>query len=506
MQYLYNLGLKFYDIADKNSDRIAIKYFDKEYTYSEINTLSNQIAHYLVDNKISENNVVGIFNNKTLYGFASMLACLKIGAIYVNLDITSPAERLKKIIETCRPNVFLNDFEVKDDIFTKSETPSIQLNNKAFQSEIKKLDRSNLELTKNISGNAPAYIMFTSGSTGFPKGAAMSHDNVLKFIDWGKQTYKITTQDTFTNVNPLYFDNSVFDFYMSLLNGATLAPFSYETIKDARKTVDYANIINPTIWFSVPSLLVYLITTKSFKETDMPNLRVYTFGGEGFPKPKLKQLYDMFGDRVRFVNVYGPTECTCICSSYDITKEDFNDLSRLAPLGKIAPNFKAVILPGKESKEGELCLGGMHVGLGYYNDIERTEKSFIQNPLNKATRELVYKTGDIVKKDPDGLLHFIGRIDNQIKHMGYRIELEEIEAAFNSLEYINECGVIYKKLKVGGQIIAFISTKNITDKKRINQDIKKNLPPYMVPKSIKFLDILPKNKNGKIDRIELEKY
>jgi len=348
------------------------------------------------------------------------------------------------------------------------------------------------------------YIMFTSGSTGFPKGAAMTHANLMSLIEWSRATYDITTNDVFTNVNPLYFDNSVFDFFASLFNAATLAPFSYETLKDPNAIVKYANSVKPTIWFSVPSMLVYLLTTKALSEKDLTTLRVFTFGGEGFPKPKLKKLYELFGDRVELINVYGPTECTCICSSYKISEKDFEDMVSLASLGKIAPNFSAVLLDAKDGGF-ELGLSGTQIGVGYYNDKERTEKSFIQNPHNRLFREIIYKTGDLVSIDDQGYLFFNGRVDNQIKHMGYRIELEEIESIVNNISGVNECGVIYKKLSIGGHIISYVAGESNLNKEYLLQELRNLLPPYMIPKIIRIVDVLPKNRNGKIDRVELKK-
>ena len=347
--------------------------------------------------------------------------------------------------------------------------------------------------------------MFTSGSTGFPKGALMSHGNVLNLISWGQTTFNVRPEDVFTNANPIYFDNSVFDFYTSLFSGACLVPFLTETVKDSRSLVAAVNEAKCTIWFSVPSLLVYLLTTKALKSTDFTSLSRIAFGGEGFSKPKLKQLYDLFGNRIQLFNVYGPTECTCICSSYLISEKDFENMNELAPLGYMAPNFGYEILPFDETKEeyGELGLTGPNVGLGYYNDEERTSKSFVQNP-NKQFYQRIYKTGDLVEKRDDGYIYFKGRIDNQIKHMGYRIELEEVESAINSLKYINETGVIYRRISNDlGYIAAFVSVNDHKTDLEIAEELEKILPVYMLPKKIIILDALPKNRNGKIDRTQL---
>jgi D-alanine--poly(phosphoribitol) ligase subunit 1 len=285
-------------------------------------------------------------------------------------------------------------------------------------------------------------------------------------------------------------------------------PLSHELVKNARQVVQAINDSGCTIWFSVPSLLVYLLTTKALSANDFKTVRRISFGGEGFPKNKLKQLFGLFSHRMTLYNVYGPTECTCICSSYIISEKDFENMNELAPLGNMAPNFGYAIIPIDEANNnfGELTLIGPCVGLGYYNDVERTDKSFVQNPASRF-RQLMYKTGDVVERAANGYLHFRGRVDNQIKHMGYRIELEEVEAALSTLGYVDEVGVVYEKINAEfGQIKAFVSVSDDgIDNARISADVKNLLPPYMVPRVITLLDTLPKNANGKIDRKQLSK-
>lgn len=505
--YNYNLGLLFYSVVAETPDNSAILLNgNNRVSFIELNYLSNQIARYLLDLKINKNDVVGIFNNKIKESYALMLACLKIGAIYVNLDPTSPFDRLKKIIERCNPALLTYDQTAISTIVSDFKIPLLDIKKERFQSRLKSYSNANLEITSLISSDDPAYIMFTSGSTGFPKGAVMTHQNVLNFIYWAKKTYQINKEDILTNVNPMYFDNSIFDFFASLFNGAAMAPIDAEIVKQPTLLVSYIDKIKATIWFSVPSLLIFLITMKTLTKQVFKNVRVITFGGEGFPKPKLKFLFDLFADRIRIVNVYGPTECTCICSAYDVKTDDFDDMINLAPLGFLAPNFDYLILDenNNEVKYGELVVGGPQVGLGYYNDPEATKKSFVQNPFKKNYRNILYKTGDIVREDNNGIIHILGRADNQIKYMGYRIELEEIEAGFYTLEYINETGVVFEKFEDGlGQIKAFVTLKCQISVEKIKQDIKKVLPAYMIPRIIKILDSLPRNQNGKIDRIVL---
>jgi D-alanine--poly(phosphoribitol) ligase subunit 1 len=506
--YIYNLGLLFYSIAAESSFDSALLLNEQEkVSFEELNCLSNQIARYLLYRKINKNDVIGIFNTKSKESFALMLACLKIGAIYVNLDNDSPFERIKKIIDKCNPVLLSFDQTTILLQIRNIEIPQLDIISESFRTSLESFPDTNLDFTLSVCSDNPAYIMFTSGSTGFPKGAVMTHQNLINFILWAKQTYCIEKGDILTNVNPMYFDNSVFDFYASLFNGAAMAPVDALTVGQAKKLVAYIDKIKATIWFSVPSLLVFLITMKALTKDVFKHVRIITFGGEGFPKPKLKFLFDLFANRIRIVNVYGPTECTCICSAYDVKMEDFNDMINLAPLGFLAPDFDYLILDenNNEAKSGELVLGGPQVGLGYYNDQERTEKSFMQHPFIKNYRKVLYKTGDIVRKDKNGIIHILGRADNQIKHMGYRIELEEIEAGFNRLEYINESGAVYEKFNDGlGQIKAFVTLKSNVTIESIRHDLKKILPSYMIPRIITILDTLPRNQNGKIDRLSLK--
>jgi D-alanine--poly(phosphoribitol) ligase subunit 1 len=505
--YIYNLGLLFYKISSDRQGAPAIHHSGAgQISYNELNHLSNRIANYLQELKIGKYDVIGIFNTKEIESYALMLACLKTGVIYVNLDVSSPYERIKKIIAQCNPRyLFFDDptFFLSADKF---EVPVINIKSLEIQNHILDLNTSDLEITDHVCADNPAYIMFTSGSTGFPKGAVMTHQNLLNFINWAREEYQITSEDILTNVNPMYFDNSVFDFYSSLFNGASLAPFDSHTVKQPDLVVKRVDQVKATIWFSVPSMLVFLLTTKSLTTKEFQHIRVITFGGEGFPKPKLKQLYDLYHERVRIVNVYGPTECTCICSAYDVSEDDFLDMTKLAPLGYLAANFNYLILNKEpETGIGELALSGPQVGPGYYNDPERTNVSFIHNPDRSGIHQIIYRTGDLVREDEKGMLHIVGRTDNQIKHMGYRIELEDIESGFNSLKFVKECGVIYKKINDSlGQIIAYISVNDFADQELISREIKKILPSYMLPKQIHILNKLPKNQNGKIDRIALQ--
>lgn len=515
--YEYNLGIRFQHVAAEQSACIAV-WFDQNNntTYLSLNKLANQLARMLQDYGIVAGDVVCLAGEKSVSTFASMIACLKIGAIYCVLDPDSPVERLRKILSTCKPGILLAEpeFVIRvAEAIADLVVEIVEIDHNNITRLLRDYDESDLDVTRDISGTNPAYIMFTSGSTGFPKGAVMTHANVMNLIDWSRETFDLKPQDSLTNVNPLFFDNSVFDFYSSLFNGSRLVPFTSAEVKEPKLLVEKIDAAQCTLWFSVPSLLIFLQTMKAADGRRMKSLSRFVFGGEGYPKAKLKALFDAYSPASELFNVYGPTECTCICSSYKLSGADFDDLRGLPPLGRMAANFSYLILDDEgavvtEGNTGELCLLGPNVGLGYYNDPERTRASFVQNPLHNNYPDVMYKTGDLARFEPaDGKLYIQGRKDNQIKHMGYRVELEEIEAALNCLDYVSEAAVLHSNSTGLSRIVAVVSTNQDCPDQRIRQDLRSIIPAYMVPGVFHREDILPKNANGKVDRRHLaEKY
>ncbi|WP_219135511.1 AMP-binding protein [Janthinobacterium sp. UMAB-60] len=506
-----NLGLAFDDIAHRRAEHCALYYpaSGERVSYAQLNRLVERLTAVFHAKGLRQGQVVALFHDKSPAAFAAMLACLRLGLIYTNLDPGSPWERIRKILQTCQPALIASGFADRPfhAELTADGLPETLVLQQAL--DLATANPADMPLPPIIApdGGAPAYIMFTSGSTGMPKGAVMSHANLLWFAAWTRERFAIVPDDVISNVNPMYFDNSVFDFYSSILCGATLLPINAEQVRDTRLLVRLINQAACTLWFSVPSLLVYLLTTRALSPTDWPSLRKIVFGGEGFPKTRLRQLYELFGQRAELENVYGPTECTCICSAHTITVQDFDDMQSLAPLGLLAQNFDFEILAADSARpeRGQLFLRGPQVGLGYYNDPQRRAAAFIQNPRHNLYADIGYLTGDIVQRDSRGWLHFKGRVDFQIKHMGYRIELEEIEAALGSVSGVMECAVVYQKMgNATGEILAFAVVHAALSAEQLQEALTSLLPAYMQPRHMTILEKLPKNANGKIDRIALQ--
>ena len=515
--YEYNLGIRFQAVARRRASETALWFGEGEAVgYGELNAAANRIARLLDARGVVRGDVVCISGEKSPETFAAMLACLKLGAPYCVLDPEGPPERQRKILDTCRPKLLVagGDFLGRSgEVVAAAGVATLAKGAGELTAAAADFGDEDLAQTRDVTGENPAYIMFTSGSTGVPKGAVMTHANVLNLVAWAAETYSITDDDRLTNVNPLYFDNSVFDFYSSLFNGARLVPFSRDEVRDPKALVEKVAAARCTLWFSVPSLLIFLQTMRAADGRNLSTIRRFVFGGEGYPKAKLKGLFDAYRESAELFNVYGPTECTCICSSYKVTEEDFADVQGLPPLGRIADNFSYLIV-GEDGRAvpagetGELCLLGPNVGKGYYNDPARTAAGFVQNPENEGFREIMYRTGDLARLDPsDGKLYIQGRSDNQVKHMGYRVELEEIEAALNCLDYVSEAAALHTSVNGLSRIVAVVAAREGFEDERIRGDLGRLIPAYMIPSVFHRETSLPKNPNGKVDRRGLaEKY
>jgi D-alanine--poly(phosphoribitol) ligase subunit 1 len=499
-RYYTDAAQIFADVVRRYPGQAALVWSTAEVTtYDELDRLSNRIARLLVDRGARKRDPICLCLEKTLVTYASIVACLKLGVPYFVVDPANPAARTRTMIDRCQPVVAMVDGSADLSGFSG---PTIRLDDPETRVCLEAMADSPLQREWPIDGSDPAYIMFTSGSTGAPKGVTISQSNLVNFIQWSQDEFGTTAADVFTNLNPLFFDNSVFDIYSSLFAGAALVPFTAAIMREPKAIVSRIEALGCTVYFSVPSLLVYLQTMKLLTKTSVPSLQKVIFGGEGYPKPMLTRLFDAIGDRTRLYNVYGPTECTCICSVYPIAAGDLADPNGFAPLGHLIRNFSHVIVDesGRQvaaGEVGELCLGGPCVGVGYYNDPEQTARVFVQNPAHQRFADRVYKTGDLVREDPaDRKIHFVGRADTQIKHQGYRIELGEIEHALAAVAGVDEAAAIYTH----GRIVGVVASRHQVEPAAVKQALAKALPSFMQPERIVVVAQLLKNANGKIDR------
>lgn len=374
--------------------------------------------------------------------------------------------------------------------------------------EVREIAGEDASSAKTIDSDL-AYILFTSGSTGNPKGVMLSHLNSLTFVKSAHDFFQISTNDRFSNICPLHFDMSVFDLFVACRAGATVViiPETNATFPVKLAEVIARNRI--TVWNSVPSALSLLATYKNLNNHDLSSLRLVLFAGELFPLKYLRRLQETVPG-AKFCNMYGQTEANS--STYYWVDKLSPDTESPLPIGRAFPNFDIfalsedgtqVTVPGKT---GELYVRASTVALGYWDDVEKTDKSFVKNPLRPDLNERVYKTGDLVHLDPNGNYVFLGRKDHMIKSRGYRIEIGEIESVLcNHPEIKNAVVIPIPDELIGNRILVIVVpfTAGKITREEILQYCSPKLPKYMIPEIVEFRDSLPTTSSGKVDRKKL---
>lgn len=427
-----------------------------------------------------------------------MFGVVYSGNFYIVLDSNSPAERLQKIVDIIKPIAFVCEERNLDKLKSLSiSTAKVIDIEKAKKSKVKQeiLDVQR----KNMVSTDPIYALFTSGSTGLPKGTILTHQNVLTYIDWFVSAFDINENTIFGNQTPFYFSMSVSDIFATLVSGATfnIIPKTYFSFPIQLVRFLNERKINTIYW--VPSALSIVANLKLF-DYEKPNyLEKVLFAGEVMPNKQLNYWRRNL-PQATYANLFGPTETTDICTYYVVNRE-FSDEESL-PIGVHCDNCDTFVVDenGEQVNEigkvGELFARGAFVAYGYYDNPEKTSSAFVQNPLQKHYPELVYKTGDLVKLNEFGEYVYMGRKDFQIKHMGYRIELGEIETAASSIDKVNSNVCIYDSEK---DLIVMIYEGRLKEEE-LSEIIKQKVPHYMFPNVIVKVKQMPYNANGKIDR------
>ena len=354
-------------------------------------------------------------------------------------------------------------------------------------------------------GLDPLYVIFTSGSTGVPKGVTIANASVIDYIDWARRTYNVTETEVIGGQAPFYFDNSVLDLYLTFACGATLHLLDREQFLFLPSLIDYLRDHRIDFIFFVPSVLSNLAALKLLDDGPLPELRKVLFAGEAMPPSTLKYLREKLPHAL-LSNLYGPTEITVDCIYWIFG--DVIDEQAPVPLGVPCENSQIVFLSdegrlvGEPDTVAEICVGGIGVALGYWNDPERTRSVFIQNPEHDRYRQLIYRTGDLgYRSSKDGLIHMVGRKDDQIKHLGHRIEPGEIVSALNRVPGVVQSSVQYDAEKKA--IVAFYCAAGGGEVRGLRQALSAALPPYMIPREFLPVDGIPFTPAGKVDRAAL---
>ena len=490
------------ETAARFPDKTAYADENKEITFSELRAQARAIASELTQRGLFKK-PVAIFLEKGVDVLVSFMGAAYSCNFYSPIDVDMPGSRVNKILEVLEPAVVITTGTLREVFSAYDYKGEFLLLEEVLVSDVQ--DEA-LEAARGKGIDTDLlYVLFTSGSTGVPKGVTINHRAVIDYIDWVTETFDITEKDSFGNQAPFYFDNSILDIYSTLKTGATTYIIPKTLFAQPVLLLEYLKEkkINTIFW--VPSALIVVAKLKAFKNVDLSDtLRRVLFCGEVMPNKQLN-VWRRFLPDVQYANLYGPTEITDACTYYIVDRE-FSDEEPL-PIGFPMLNTDILVLNEKNEpvtgeEAGELCVRGTSLSMGYYKNPEKTKEAFVQNPLNQAVPELIYRTGDVVKYNERGEIVYLSRKDFQIKHMGHRIELGEIETAVSSLPEISLNCCLYDEKRQ--KIVLFIEEE--LEKAHINEKISHLVPEYMLPNKVIRVEKMPINANGKIDRVKLKEY
>lgn len=477
----------FFSSAEKFPGNIALEELNgHSFSYSELEKFVREKSAFLAANKIGKGCRVAVFAPKSIAAISTLLAILDCGATYIPIDSSIPEERLHQILSNLDPHVFI----AKAEDFPSS----IPCQNK-FVCSGSWDELSVTFLSAENHTDDLAYILYTSGSTGAPKGVCITHGNALAFVHWSLQTFAINEKDRFSSIAPLHFDLSVFDLYAAFGCGGTIVLFDDETTKNPRMMAEIISKKEISVCYATPSLFNLILNFGKPGSLDFSRLRITLFAGEVFPVKQLHELMRLWYNTT-FYNLYGPTE-TNVCTYFEIPRPVDDRQTENYPIGKVCAH-----LEGKITNEGELLIAGKNVMAGYWKRDDLNAKIFVEY----EGREF-YKTGDRISENKNGNLTFMGRLDRMIKKRGYRIEPEEIENALQHHPDVMEAAVIGEKDADGYSFLkSFIVLRKNADATLISikQYCLELLPSYMIPEKIIFCESLPKTSSGKIDLKKLE--
>ena len=475
----------------KSPNNIAIVFENTKMTYLELDQESNQLAHILLENQVKHGDIVPILMDKSLEMIVAILGILKVGAAFLPIDVQYPKERIEYMLRDSNSKILLtvSDFIYKATSNVKAL--SVELNNIIYQNQ----DKSSIEIV-NCSPDDLAYVMYTSGSTGNPKGVMITHRNIIRLA---KNNKFITFEEheRILQTGSIVFDACTFEIWCSLLNGFELYIIKKDELLDASLLQNYlAKNKITTLWITAP-LFNQLSEDNPYM---FKNVKKLLTGGDVL-SPSHINAVRAANPNLTIINGYGPTENTTFSCCFTIDKT-YNDS---IPIGRPISNSTAYVVSQTGNLlpigvPGELWVGGDGVGKGYLNNPDLTSKKFIANPFGEG---MVYRTGDLVKWRPDGTIDFIGRIDGQVKIRGYRVELGEINLQISRFDGIKDSFTVVNTINSEKVICNYFVADSEIDISALKAYLKSRLPIYMIPTYFMQLEHLPINANGKIDRSKL---
>ena len=496
------------DAADRYKDKIAVSDENENLSFIQLQKIGHSIATSLLS--VSDGGYmpepVMVFLPKSVRCIASFMGAMYSANPYVPIAYDMPPSRIQKIVDLLEGRGHIITDENGLDIIKSMSVPDTM--HIHIYNDISKQDADCDSIYKaldKVIDTDPIYIMFTSGSTGEPKGVTVPHRGAVDYALWVQRTFGIDEHTKLGNQAPFYFDNSIFDIYSMLLTGAQMNIIPETLFMFPSKLPEYIRDNNITTIFWVPTVMINVANSGALSEIEMPTLKTVAFCGEVMPNTQLN-IWRKNHPQAVYANLYGPTEISDVCTYYIVDRE-FNDSDPL-PIGRACENMRIIILNeqneiAKPNEQGELCVIGTGVSLGYWNKPEISDKVFVQNPANPFYEERIYRTGDLAYITDDGLIMYDGRMDNQVKVKGNRIELGEIECAAMCVEGVKGACAVFDA--PNEQIVLFVESTQELILRKFNNELKKYIPKYMLPSRLVVMEKFPHTANDKIDRVTLKK-
>jgi D-alanine--poly(phosphoribitol) ligase subunit 1 len=485
--------------AQKDPERIAYREEQQTYTYGQLAARSDQLAAYLEETVDSHGPIV-VYGELEFDMLIAFLAASKTGRAYIPIESTTPKERIELILSVAMPDQIISVAEWQGPATTIPMLNLQQLEG-IYQSG---RERSN---TKMVGEDDPYYIIFTSGTTGVPKGVQISHRNLLSFVNWTLKDFSLREGMHYLAQAPYSFDLSVMGLYPALTSGGCLVPLKKAVVNDFKTLFAVLPNLDINVWISTPSFMKLCLMEPTFDGAHVPQLERFLFCGEELPKKIAHELLERFPE-AKIYNTYGPTEATVAVSGVQLTKELLEQYDRV-PIGYVKEDSAVFFMDEEQllpkGQVGEIVISGPSVSKGYLNNPEKTNEVFFTLEGQPA-----YRTGDSGRMTEDGLLHYEGRIDFQVKFHGYRMELEEIDHHLSNNAWVKQAVVVpkYQEKKVE-QLIAYVvpETHHFEKEFQLTKAIKallsETVMEYMIPQRFIYVEQLPYTANGKIDRKRL---
>ncbi|KAF7767618.1 hypothetical protein PCIT_a3671 [Pseudoalteromonas citrea] len=477
----------------KTPDAIAVRFADTLLSYAQLETKTNQLAHYLMSQGVQAEDKVGVVFERSLEMVISLLGVIKAGAAYVPIDPNLPIDRVEYIAQSSGLALLLCDDSIQQ-LASLKEVASV-----CYFADIPLSTYADKATNIPIEPTQLAYAIYTSGSTGKPKGVGNTHEAIYNRIAWQQSAYSLTEADVVLQKTPFGFDVSVWEFFWPLMYGAQLVVAPPNAHKDSTQLLDIINENNITTLHFVPSMLQAFIGHEDVNSAT--SIKHILCSGEALPSEVQATALEKLPNASVY-NLYGPTEAAVDVSHFTC----HGNASLPVPIGEPIAGIQLYVLDhslnlSPHRVAGELYIGGIGLARGYVNRPDLTAERFIANPFaNDGSR--LYRTGDLVCWNANGQLEYLGRTDHQVKIRGFRIELGEIEASLYGMSAVREAVVIADQGPSGQRLVAYVSGHNNADvdSKELQQALGERLPDYMVPSVIIVLDTLPLNSNGKVDR------